>query len=210
MDDSTPENVKWSDHELKMIRHREVFVHKPAIVKKAEHYLKMFEQAMVQELARGEIQVPTGTKVTQGQLVRGENHNGFPFLSLDIPQRFSKTEMFTYRTLFWWGHYLGFSLILKGNPLNEYLERLIASQKHETWSGVYLAAAPTPWEWSRSEENFKNVGQTSSTELRQTVQSIGYIKLCRFYPLEEESFFSLDWVSAGIQTWRVFSSITGS
>ncbi|MFQ5443447.1 MAG: hypothetical protein ACE5EK_02400, partial [Nitrospinales bacterium] len=104
----------WSQHEIKMINETEVFLHKPSIMKNAERQLNRLKDSMVEKLAKWEGRYPEGTDLIKGQLARGENHMGFPFLSMDIPQKFSKTEMFTFRTLFWWGHYLGFALILKG------------------------------------------------------------------------------------------------
>jgi len=207
MKNTKEENHRWSAHEMKMLTHVEVFLHKPALMKKAEDLLKTLEQSMVEELADSRVDLPPGTRQTSAHLVRGENHNGFPFLSLDIPQMFSKTEMFTYRTLFWWGHYLGFALILKGKNLPSYTDHLIQNKGDSVWSNAYLATAPTPWEWSRTDQHFKNVHTASEDELRGAVASIDYIKLCRFYPVDDASFPSLDWTVAGIDAWRNFSRI---
>ncbi len=205
MDKIRDDNAQWSPHEMEMLTHVEVFQHKPGIMKKGEDYLKALEQAMVKELAGNESCFPAGTKLQSGQLVRGENHKGFPYLSLDIPQKFSKTEMFAYRTLFWWGHYLGFSLILKGEKLPDYVDRLLAHKNDPMLAGVYLAAAPTPWEWNPSNDNFKQVRTTPGEELKSIVESIEYIKLCRFFPFEDASFSSLDWVETGLTAWRDYS-----
>ncbi|GIS84140.1 MAG: hypothetical protein CM1200mP16_04400 [Nitrospina sp.] len=91
----------------------------------------------------------------KNQIARGENHNGFPYLSLDYPQNFSqKKEMLTMRTLFWWGHYLGFSFILKGEKLSIYLERLIENCHKKSYKNIYVSIAPDPWEWEIIDENF--------------------------------------------------------
>ena len=119
--DPTPPSPResWQLKDMEMISHVEVFLNKPAILKKVENRLTNLKDAMAIELLSCAHQLPSGTDIEKGQIARGENHNGFPFLSLDIPQNFSKTEMYTFRTLFWWGHYLGFSMILKGDTLLE-------------------------------------------------------------------------------------------
>jgi len=199
---------QWSSHEMEMLNHVEVFMHKPGIMKKAERCLNALGDEMIRELARSKISFPPETKLQKTQLTRGENHKGFPYLSLDIPQRFSKTEMFTYRTLFWWGHYLGFSLILKGKDLPRYTDNLLKEKNDSPGSDVYLAAAPTPWEWGRTDQNFKNIHETSREELRQIIETIEYIKLIRFFPVSDESFAELDWVAQGVSSWRDLSRIT--
>lgn len=203
-------NSQWSSHEIKLLNHVEVFQYKPGIMKKAEGYLSALGDEMIRDLAQSKIPFPPATKLEKFQLTRGENNNGFPYLSLDIPQMFTKTEMFTYRTLFWWGHYLGFSLILKGNNLSRYTEKLLNEKNYSHLENVYLAAAPTPWEWSLSDANFKKVNETSGEELQRIIETISYIKLIRIYPMDNESFAKMDWVTAGVTAWRDLSKITES
>ncbi len=185
----------------------EVFRHKPRIMKKAEGYLNALHDALAADLEGRESDFPPHTKLKKGQLVRGENHKGFPFLSLDIPQRFSKEEMLTYRTLFWWGHYLGFSLILKGEALPGYLERLLERREQPDWGEIYLATAASPWEWSPTKDNFVRVSAAPSEDLRRIVQKIDYMKLCRFHPIHAPEFPALDWVAAGRDAWNTLSRV---
>lgn len=190
-----------------MLNHVEVFIQKPGIMKKGEQFLNALGDEMIQELTRSKIPFPEGTKLNKTQLARGENNKGFPFLSLDIPQMFTKTEMLTYRTLFWWGHYLGFSLILKGDRVPQYTDRLIENKNTPAWSDVYLATAPTPWEWGWTDENFTNIHSATEGKLKQLIETIGYIKVIRIIPMSDPSFASLNWVTEGITAWKDLSNI---
>jgi len=192
----------WSQQEIKMVNVMDVFQQKPAIMKKAESHLMELKAALVEEAAAAKKLFPPGTDIAKGQVARGENHEGFPFISMDMPQKFSKIEMFTYRTLFWWGHYLGFSFILKGEALPGYLDRIAAAKSCPASENIFFACHESPWEWGWSEENFKNLAKTSEEEIRQIISNIQYIKLCRVYPLNEPAFAGLDWVSAGLETYR--------
>ncbi len=207
MEKAFKKNSNWTSHEMEMLNHVEVFKQKPGIMKKGEHFLNVLGVGMIQELTRCKIAFPAGTKLNRIQLARGENNKGFPYLSLDIPQMFSKTEMFTFRTLFWWGHYLGFSLILKGENLPRYTGKLFESKSDPAWSDVYLAATPTPWEWSWTDHNFKKVHSAPEGELQNIIETVGYIKVIRFFPINDPSFASLDWVAEGITAWKDLSSI---
>ncbi len=207
MNEMSEENSHWTSHEIEMLNHVEVFIHKPAIMKKGEQFLNALGEGMKHELTLTNLSLPSATKRDKTQLARGENNKGFPFLSLDIPQMFSKTEMFTYRTLFWWGHYLGFSLILKGELLPKYMGKLIKYKDNPAWSDVYLSITPTPWEWVWNDRNFKKIHAASGEELQSLIETIGYIKIIRFFPMSDPAFISLNWLEAGITAWRDLSSI---
>lgn len=195
-------SAHWSHHEWDLINVTEIFKHKPAIMKKAESYLEELRSALAAELKAHPRPFPPDTDLTKGQIARGENHKGFPFLSLDIPQKFSKTEFFTYRTLFWWGHYLGFSLILKGPDLETYSNRLIRHSKDAACGSIYLSQHASPWEWETGENNFSKISGLSENEIRGMAEQHQYLKLMRFFPVSEKSFPELDWTEAGLQSFR--------
>ncbi len=195
-------SAHWSHHEWDLINVTEIFKHKPAILKKAESYLEELRTALAAELKAHPKPYPPDTDLTKGQIARGENHKGFPFLSLDIPQKFSKTEFFTFRTLFWWGHYLGFSLLLKGPDLCIYLNRLQEHRQHSTCDTIYLSQHTSPWEWEFSDTHFAQVSELSKNEIQEIADRLQYLKLMRFFPLSEKSFPGLNWAQAGVQTFR--------
>ena len=198
----------WCAKALEFINHIEVFQHKPAILKKVENRLIKLKEAMVEELVSCAPQLPPGTVIEKGQIARGENNNGFPFLSLDIPQNFSKTTMFTYRILFWWGHYLGFSLILKGDKLKTYFQLLSAVRYEPALQNVFLSLSPTPWEWRLTDEFFTPVSNLSKQEWSDKINLLDHMKIVRVYSVASGSFKELDWTQAGINFWRDMTPIS--
>ena len=197
----------WSPTEIKLFNEVEVFVHKPAIMKKAEANLTVLKREIITELSRAPHPCPPESDIVKGQIVRGENHKGFPFISLDMPQTFSKTKMFTYRTLFWWGHDLIFSLILKQENQAPLIEQLILLKDCPEWEDVQLATAPTPWEWEKNSNNFISLTETTEIEIRKVLESVQYIKLCHFHPLNDPEFPKLNWASTGLATWKILSKV---
>ncbi len=197
----------WDESEIRLITERELFLRKPGIMKKATENLEGLKDQLIAQIAKDGRNYPEGTDLTKGQIAKGENHNGFPFISLDMPQRFSKTEMFTFRTLFWWGHYLGFSLILKGGGLNDFAEKLSKRKDSDLLRYAYFAVSSNIWEWEKKNENFRLVSESSSDFILKTVSEINYIKLIRFIPLDESSFNCLDWGLTGSTTFENFMKI---
>lgn len=211
MSSESPDNFEpsvWSEKELRLVNHVEVFLEKPGILKKAENRLVDLQKTLEKEIAPLSADLPKGLDLIKNQIARGENHNGFPFLSLDYPQNFSKKEMFTMRTLFWWGHYLGFSFILKGENLKKYLDRLLENRTAEPYKDIYVSLAPNPFEWEIKEKNFSLVSQNNAEELQKTILSLDYLKVIRVFPVTDEKFMSLHWSQAGLQFWKDLTTVT--
>ena len=200
-------SADWSPLEVKLLNTVDIFRHKPAIMKKAEANLTALKQEIIKTLSQAPHPCPPESDIVKGQIVRGENHKGFPFISLDMPQMFSKSKMFTYRTLFWWGHDLIFSLILKQDNQDPLIEKLIQLKEHPEWEDIQLAIALTPWEWEKDMNNFIPLFGTSDIKIRDTINSVKYIKICRFYSLASSEFPKLNWADAGLATWKTLSKI---
>ena len=198
----------WLEKELSLVRHVEVFQNKPTILKKAENRLICLQKALAKEFSLIADSLPGHLDLIKNQIVRGENHNGFPFISLDYPQNFSKTEMFTLRTLFWWGHYLGFSLILKGKHLESYLDNLLENRNAESFKNIYVSLAPDPWEWEINKTNYSLINQISPDGLRKTILELDYLKIIRVFPVEDEKFMTLNWAQSGLQFWKDLTPVT--
>ncbi len=192
----------WSEKELRLVNHVEVFQNKPTILKKVEQRLITLQKALAQEVNLISANLPSEIDLVKNQIARGENHNGFPYLSLDYPQNFSKKEMLTMRTLFWWGHYLGFSFILKGEKLSIYLERLIENCHKKSYKNIYVSIAPDPWEWEIIDENFVLASQLETESPQKIVCSLDYLKIIRVFSVKSQNFKTLDWSEVGIQFWK--------
>ena len=76
MENIFEDKPKWSSHEMNMINHVEVFLHKPTIMKKGVQLLTALGDRMIKELIQSEICFPQGTKLNKTQLAKGENNNG--------------------------------------------------------------------------------------------------------------------------------------
>ena len=197
----------WSEKEIRLVNHVEIFQEKPAILKKVENRLVGLQKELENEIVPMATFLPDGLDITKNQIARGENHNGFPYLSLDYPQNFSKTDMFTMRTLFWWGHYLGFSLILKGKHLENFIDPLLQNKNTEPFQDIYVSLAPNPFEWEINEKNFYFISDTNAETLRKIIQDLGYLKFIRVFPVIDKRFINLNWTQEGVQFWKDFSRV---
>jgi len=201
-----PELSAWTAQEISLIQTVELFQLKPIILKKAESRFERLREPISRFCKESNIAFPEATDFTKGQIARGENHKGFPYISYDLPQKFSKTEFYTFRALFWWGHYLGFSLILKGNKLAQYTNNLMTSSSDEIWNKAYYSTSP--WEWGLDDGNFKSISKTDPKLIAGDIEESGCLKLFQYYPVNDPGFADLNWEQLGLEAFKAFSSIT--
>ena len=58
------------------------------------------------------------------KISKGENYLGLPYVMLDYPRCFGKTDTLAIRTMFWWGNFFSVTLHLKGQYKNTLLPAL--------------------------------------------------------------------------------------
>ena len=187
---------------MRLLRTVELFHHKPAIMKKAEGRLEQLRTSLAGFLSENPGWCDPQADRKKGQIVRGENLKGFPFISLDMPQGFRKDWFFTFRTLFWWGHYLGFSFILRGGNLPRYLDTLVQNLEQPEAEGTWIATTDTPWEWELDSGGYQPIRERGRDVLRRHAESRGFLKLLRVHPVAAPAFPHLDWTSAGVSAYQ--------
>lgn len=190
-----------------MLRTVDLFQQKPGIIKKAEEKLIALNQGMQILLSDDTTFCPDNADKSKGQIARGENHKGFPYLSLDMPQLLNKEEFFTYRTLFWWGHYLGFALILKGGNFQQYQTHLAINRNTPEANGILFSIADTPWVWEVEKTEHILLNQIPETQITRHCDQKGFIKLLKVFPMDQPEFSSLDWPLIGKETYLTAVSL---
>ena len=98
-DDIEPSS--WSEKELRLVKQVELFQCKPAILKKAENRFFALQKGLEKEIIPLSTNLPKNLDLVKNQIARGENHNGFPFLSLDYPQNFSNPSYLLQHSAFY-------------------------------------------------------------------------------------------------------------
>jgi hypothetical protein len=79
------------------------------------------------------------------KISRGENYRGLPYMILDYPAVFDKTDVFAIRTLFWWGNYFSLTLHLKGRYQRQYLRSVLDSISRHTGGDWHVAISQDEW-----------------------------------------------------------------
>ena len=200
----------WTELELRLLRNVELFQNKPTIMKKAEGRLHALNQALQSEIVRNPKSCPEEADTLKGQIARGENNRHFPFLSLDMPQLFNKNTFYTFRTLFWWGHYLGFALILKGENFDRHVQSVVDAQATNKVEGIWFSLFDTPWEWELTPAHFQLLSDMAPEEIKTIANKNGYLKLLTTVAIDTPDFTALNWTNTGIEAYTRLTGLVGN
>lgn len=132
--------------ELALISSRTPFELKLQATEKLKALMAAVRETLLAELHPAHLLCPEQTDFERGQIAKGENYEGYPYVMLDFPKCFRQGEIFTYRTMFWYGHYFIFSLLLAGRHLPIYFERLDQHFETLATAGLLIAKADL-WDW---------------------------------------------------------------
>ena len=100
-----------------------------------------------------------------------------------------------------------FSAKVSDNDPPKMVNNLILLKESQKFKDVQLAIAPTPWEWGKNPKNFLTLFEASEKDIRKAIQTVQYVKLCCFHPLNDPKFPELNWENTGLNTWRMLSKV---
>jgi len=176
---------RFTSDEMRMIAATDFFPAKAEIIRKFHQEFITLRDQLRMECEKTFLRAaPAGTDFDTGQLVKGEKFHDFPYVYLDFPKFFSKKEMFTFRSFFWWGHSLIFCWFLSGPRLDEYKERLLDWHATLSHQPVFVSIADTPWEWGLEKPHAEFLNEIGNEHLKEILKDCHFLKLGCSIPLK--------------------------
>ncbi|MDB5249994.1 MAG: hypothetical protein JWQ40_4388 [Segetibacter sp.] len=124
------------------------------------------------------------------KISRGENYKGLPYVIMDYPRHFSKTDVFAIRTFFWWGNFFSITLQLSGQYQSKYANNIEGAIRHDCFSGWFIGNSANQWEHHFETGNYMPVEKDKD----YNVDKLPFLKLAKKIPLgkwdEIDSFFT--------------------
>jgi hypothetical protein len=113
--------IKLTNDEWEVLNDTSFFVHKRAVFSKFDLLFHRFGEIMQKGLKSNVLPVDKYIANKRGRLSRGENYLGLPYMVFDYPRIGGNDELFTFRSMLWWGKYFSFNLVIAGKMLEEML-----------------------------------------------------------------------------------------
>lgn len=117
------------------------------------------------------------------KLTRGENYQGLPYMILDYPAVFDKTDVFAVRTFFWWGNYFSLTLHLKGRYQKQYLRAVLGGIGQSSRGDWQVSISEDEWAHSVLQGDYAP-DKDLAPGVRQALESRPFLKVAAVIPLE--------------------------
>ncbi|MEX0968025.1 MAG: hypothetical protein WD077_12355 [Bacteroidia bacterium] len=163
----------WTKDELQLMNDHEIMLAKRRIIKKVRLLFAAFRERLHPELEGS----PLLRQIAAdgGKISHGENYKGLPFVILDFPAALSGEDVFTFRTMFWWGRYYSFNLLARGKYLEHVAEWIQSRQEALAQEGFYIATGNDLWENEIAGEHYQQL--TQDFEIKKLIARQNFIRL---------------------------------
>jgi hypothetical protein len=118
------------------------------------------------------------------KLSKGENYKGLPYMILDYPAVFDKTDVFAIRTFFWWGNYFSLTLHLKGRYQREYQRAALDGIQRSPYGDWHVSISEDEWVHAVLPGDYAPHGYLVP-EVRQALEGRPFFKVVTVIPLEQ-------------------------
>src|SRR5690349_11482232 len=137
--------------DIRLMADEQFFLQKARIMKKVRALLDGLYAELQTTVVGLDLLAPSSFSLAKAQFVKGEHLEDYPYQYLDFPKHFEGGEMFTFRSLFWWGHHFVFAMIVEGAALLQYKQNLINRYHQVAGKDLHLSLSHSPWEWKQGE-----------------------------------------------------------
>ena len=132
------------------------------------------------------------------KISKGENYLGLPYVMLDYPRYFGKTDTIAIRTMFWWGNFFSVTLHLKGKYKQALLPSLKTSLPVLADHHFFVSINKDEWRHDFLPDNYREVSRDEAMAFEDKL-------------LEEDAFFKIaakislhDWSSVPAQLTELY------
>lgn len=179
--------IPFNQKELEYLENTDFLLTKRKLIKQVQGMLALSQNQLKEFLKDQKALLPPDCLQRAAKISKGENYRGLPYLVLDYPRLLAKNNIFSFRTMFWWGNFFSCTLHLQGQSLEMYRQRLkenLTANPHLLPPDTWISINDTPWEYHYQPSNYKMLTEVSPEELNLLL-SRNFIKLSRKIPLQQ-------------------------
>ena len=177
--------LQFTDEEAALMADQHFFRVKAQIMAKVRRFLEGTHAALKEEMKSASFAAPPDFNTLNCQFVKGESLELFPYQYLDFPKHFHDSNVFTFRTLFWWGHHLVCAFLLEGQGIKQHKGRIVDRFHQLAGQGLELSLAPTLWEWKSGEGYTLPITHDRKAQIAAVVAERSFLKIVRFLPFTD-------------------------
>lgn len=197
--------IQLSHAEMQLMCNADVILTKNRVLQKVTALLQGVQEAQLEYQKGKETFLPEATFSVPPKISRGENYEGLPWLVLDYPRLFTRTDTFAIRTFFWWGRFFSSTLQLSGFYKSVFQQKLAAAYA-QLAPAHFIGIDTDPWQHHFEEDNYKPIAQMSQKDFETFVAEHPFIKIATHFPLTQ--FTGAD--NFLLDSWKAYLQIVSA
>jgi hypothetical protein len=190
--------ILFSEKEIQYLQNQDFLLTKLKIIEKLSLELAELREILQNKILASGFNFPAEMDVKFGKISRGEKYQNLPYLVLDFPKLFKKQDIFSFRTMFWWGNEFSFTLHLQGIYQFEYQNFISSKYSVLADNQVFIGLNDTPWEYDFQAANYQLIAEMSEKDFQNICASHPFLKLSRKLALDEYQKLK-EWVIEGFE-----------
>jgi len=104
----------------------------------------------------------------------------------DYPAFFTRDDIFAFRTMFYWGHFISFTVHLQGVYATKYSSQLIEKLRGiSEEKDIYFCVNDTPWEYLYKENNYRLLSSLKLNQINEQINKNSFVKLSCKLPISK-------------------------
>jgi len=171
-------NTSLSAYEMQLVTDAQALITKNLIIKKVSALFADLAEEYKKEL---ENTVFDSDNFINPKISRGENYLSLPYVILDFPRQFGKTDVFAIRSFFWWGNFFSITLQLAGRYHAKFYSNIENAINKNRFAGWYISTSENQWEHHFESNNYIPVKEGTKYNLSEQ----SFLKLAKKIPLAQ-------------------------
>ena len=193
-------NLELSKSEYALIINSEFILTKNRIIEKVFMLFGAISEKYKSILNESANNLPVEVLMNAPKIYKGEQYKSLPYVMLDYPRCFSKTEIFAVRSFFWWGNYFSITLHLSGKYFERYKNVIFESIDELKSNKWFICVNTNEWEHGFENDNYVLIEDINDADL-SNIKNKPFIKIAQKLSLEH-------WQDAASFFYQHFKKIT--
>jgi hypothetical protein len=182
---SSDTKITLSAYELQLVSNSDWILTKRSIMDKTMNMFSHIAETVQDRILNNVGVLPEEIRKSSPKISRGENYHGLPYVILDYPARFGKTDIFAIRSMFWWGNFYSCTLHLAGAYKKQFeanIKKLISMAEQ---FGCRLCINEDPWQHHFDPENYQAIAALEMPAINAIIAQHDFLKLAVKFPLQD-------------------------
>jgi len=178
--------IQLSEEELQLVQNASVLLTKNSIIGKVYTIFGGLSDNW-QQLLQDRNSLPLSVLSVAPKISKGENYKSLPYVMLDYPRLFGRSDVCAIRTFFWWGHFFSMTLQLKGDWHEHAINAILRDYDKLAAAEFYITVSLEEWQHDFEIHNKIPLKQLTKKACELILHEHPFCKLSTKIPLQQWS-----------------------